>query len=135
MCPFIARMALSQTAKMADGLASTFKTMGNVAESDIVYTSKHLMKHLLSPLLPTVGLSPATKEAVRVLDTACGTGVFMQELQGEDGLPKDVISKSSFLAPDNAQGMVDLVRKRIADEGWVNAEARVLDAQVRDELS
>lgn len=126
------KMTSQQKARMADSLTSTFENMGKgkEAESDTLYMSRHLIRRLAAPLLPMMGLGPGTAGPVRLLDTACGTGVVVAELQGENGLPRDVLAQSSFICADNAQGMIDLVQKRIENEGWVNVEAKVLDAQV-----
>ena len=87
-----------------------------------------MMKLLVEPLLTQMGLTRETKSPVALLDSACGTAVFTQEVQR--ALSQRVLERSSFTCADSAAGLVDLVRKRAAAEGWVNVEARVADAMV-----
>lgn len=124
-------MSATNAAKMAKGLTSAFQTMGDEMSDTLLYTSKTIIKLLASPLMPMMGLTPQRNEAVQLFDNACGSAVFMQEIQGRiNGLKPEVLAKSEFLCADNAQGMVEFVKKRIESEKWVNVTAKVLDAQV-----
>lgn len=86
------------------------------------------MKLLAAPLLVQMGIKKDRATPVKFLDSACGTGVVTQELQAI--LSSDVREKSSFICADTSEVLVNLVKGRIETEGWVNTEARVLDAMV-----
>ena len=124
-------MSVTNAAKMADRLASTFKTMGDEKSDTLLYTSKTIMRLLAAPLIPMMGLTPQRNEPVQLLDTACGTGMFTQEMQGGvNGLEQEVLAQSEFVCADNSEGMIEFVKRRIEGEKWVNVTAKVLDAQV-----
>lgn len=93
-----------------------------------VHGSKTVIARLAAPLLPQMGLTPDRTEPVQWLDNAAGPGVVAQELHAL--LPRETLEKGSILATDLAEGMVNMLKGRIENEGWVNTEARVLNAQV-----
>lgn len=90
--------------------------------------STKLMKFLAAPLLAQMGVNKDRTAPVQFLDSACGTGVVTQEVQGMLG--RDVLEKSTFISADRSDTLVDLVKGRIEEEGWVNVQAKVLDAMV-----
>ncbi|KAK7418906.1 hypothetical protein QQX98_003609 [Neonectria punicea] len=96
--------------------------------NEYLVASRGVMRGLIAPLLPQMGLTEEMGTPVDLFDGACGTGLFTQEIQ--DTIPKDVLEKSTILCGDNSEQMVAIVKRRIADEGWVNTTATVLD--VRD---
>ncbi|PTB64785.1 S-adenosyl-L-methionine-dependent methyltransferase [Trichoderma citrinoviride] len=95
-------------------------------EQDFIRLSHGIMKIIVEPLVNHMGFYKTVAEPVVLLDSACGSGVLTQEVQA--ALSDEVLAASSFTCADNAVGMVDLVKRRIVDEKWVNTEARVLDA-------
>lgn len=119
-------------AKAAKTLSTFFRSAGasiSTTEEEQVLVARTFLKCLAAPLLSQMGISETTKSPLHMLDLACGSGVITQELQGM--LSKDVLEKSNFLSSDNSPALVELCKKRIAAEEWVNTEARVLDAMVR----
>lgn len=99
------------------------------SQASMILASKKLMKHAAAPLLKQMGMSRARTDPVQFLDSACGTGVVTQEVQGM--LARDVLDKSTFICADSSRVLVDVVAGRIQDEAWVNTQAEVLDARVR----
>jgi ubiquinone/menaquinone biosynthesis C-methylase UbiE len=97
-------------------------------QSSMVLVSKKVMSRLAAPLLHQMGID-SRSAPLHLLDSACGTGVVTQEVQRL--LPRDVLERSTVLSADGSEALVDLVKRRIEDEAWVNVQARVLDAMVR----
>ncbi|KAL7812667.1 S-adenosyl-L-methionine-dependent methyltransferase [Trichoderma aethiopicum] len=111
---------------MSDHLENAAQTQDSFSQ-DLVQMSHGIMRTIVEPLVTHMGFREKTlTEPVVLLDSACGSGVLTQEVQA--ALSGEVLARSSFMCADNAVGMVDLVRRRIVEEKWVNAEARVLDA-------
>jgi len=106
-------------------------------------TSGSMMGGLAAPLLEQMGLSLTVDDVhatqpIRLLDSACGPGVFTREVQEvlrRTSQGRDVLARSRFVCADSSQGLVDIARKRIEEEGWVNVEARVADAMVSVDVS
>lgn len=107
-------------AKGMQGTAST--------QEQLLLVTRTLMCYLARPLIQQMGISETTAEPIALLDSACGGGVITQEVQAI--LPRDVLEKSTFVAADKSEMLANLVKGRIVDEGWVNTEAKVLDAIV-----
>ncbi|KAH0598927.1 hypothetical protein MHUMG1_03040 [Metarhizium humberi] len=97
------------------------------SQASMILASKKLMKHAAAPLLKQMGMSRARTDPVQFLDSACGTGVVTQEVQGM--LAREVLDKSTFICADSSRVLVDVVAGRIQDEAWVNTQAEVLDAR------
>lgn len=117
-------------AKANKALSSLFSSIGDKTtkhEEQLITTSNNLMPHLIAPLVSRLVIL-GKSGPVNFLDNACGSGVLTQEVQKV--LSKDVLQKSTFLCADNAEGMVNLVKKRVEMEGWVNVEAKTLNAMV-----
>ncbi|KAL6866865.1 S-adenosyl-L-methionine-dependent methyltransferase [Trichoderma novae-zelandiae] len=110
---------------MSDHLQAVAQTQGSF-EQDFIRLSRGIMRLLVEPLVAHMGFDDTVTEPVVLLDSACGSGVLTQEVQA--ALSDEVLGRSSFTCADHAAGMVGLVKKRIVDEEWVNAEAKVLDA-------
>jgi len=103
------------------------KDKGNF-EEQMIYVSKTLMPRLIRSLPPQMGISENTTTPVKLLDSACGTGVLTDAVQKT--LSKDVLEKSDFLLADAGDGMLNVAKKRLGTEGWINAEIKKLDATV-----
>ena len=117
---------LEQAKKSLEQFFKNGNKITSAGDEHQLMVAKIFLKLLARPLLLEMGLG---QQPVQLLDVACGTGVITQEAQ--DLLPKNVLEKSSFLSTDNSLALVDLVKKRIDVEGWVNATAEVHDALVR----
>ncbi|CAM1503114.1 Fc.00g078900.m01.CDS01 [Cosmosporella sp. VM-42] len=110
-------------------LSALFSSIGDKIaqhDEDIITTSRRVMRQLVSPLLSQMDINEQTSTPLKLFDNACGSGLFTQEVQGV--LPREVLEKSKFLCADNSEGMVSLVKRRVAAEGWVNVETKTLDA-------
>lgn len=98
------------------------------SDRDMIPTSRGMLAKMASPLLTQMGITNITSQPVDFFDNACGTGVLTQELQSM--LTNEIIQKSSFLCADKAQNMVDMVKKRVTDEGWTNTKVTTLGSMV-----
>ncbi|OIW28761.1 S-adenosyl-L-methionine-dependent methyltransferase [Coniochaeta ligniaria NRRL 30616] len=81
---------------------------------------------LASKMLQQMGLDKTT-EPFKLLDNGAGLGVVAAEIQKM--VNKQVLAKSSIISADFSESTVEFVRRRIEKEGWVNTDARVVDAQ------
>lgn len=116
---------------MAKSMSAHFKTLPQQTptfEKDFIDVSRGVMRLIAEPLVNDIGLKGKVTEPVKLLDSACGAGVVTQEVQA--ALPDEILRLSSFTCSDSSPAMVDVVKKRIVNEKWVNAEAKVLDAMV-----
>ncbi|KAM0521877.1 hypothetical protein ACHAPE_002440 [Trichoderma viride] len=114
---------------MAKSMSAHFKTLPQQTptfEQDFIEVSRGVIRLVAEPLVNDIGLSGKVTEAVKMLDSACGAGVVTQEVQA--ALPDEILRLSSFTCADSSPAMVGVVKKRIVNEKWVNAEAKVLDA-------
>ena len=125
------KMSASNVSEASRNLKDTFQSVGQPSSNfadDLLHISRTKMAILTSPILEQAGITKETKEPVVLLDNCCGSGVVRQEV--EKTLSKDVLEKSSFVCADLSAGMVDVVKSRIENEGWLNTETRVVDAGV-----
>ncbi|KAK5991335.1 Methyltransferase tpcH [Cladobotryum mycophilum] len=114
---------------MSDSLSQFFQDVGKqtpIQKKNHLISSRGVPRTLALPLLEQIGIRESSTGPLCLLDMACGSGVFTQEVQAV--LPRDVLQGSSFTCADNSARLVDVVKTRIEAEGWVNAEAKVLDA-------
>lgn len=90
------------------------------------------MQSISSPLarnmLTKIGLDASATEPFTLLDHGCGLGVIAPVLM--ETVPHKVLKESSIVCADLSEKLVESVRGRIEREGWVNCEAKVVDAQV-----
>lgn len=94
----------------------------------LVETMRSISAPLARKALAQVGLGADTTEPYRLLEQGCGMGVVAPLLH--ESVPRGAQEKSSVLCGDFSAPLVEAVKGRIAEEGWVNCEARVVDAQV-----
>lgn len=104
-----------------DGMKGTGQS-----EEGMLFVAKNLMPLLAKPMVQQMGVggSPVT-----MLDSACGAGVatdVARKLLAEG----NALEGSRFVAADNSDKLVEIVKRRIEEEGWTNTEAKVLDAMV-----
>lgn len=69
------------------------------------------------------------EKPLTVLDNACGTGMVSENLWKT--LDDHAKEKLKLVCGDISEGMVKDVKKKIKEEEWHGADARVLDAMVR----
>ncbi|KAF7560930.1 hypothetical protein G7046_g3211 [Stylonectria norvegica] len=122
-------MSNSDQMAAAKALSAIFRNIGDKTtshEQQMIATSVTMMRKLVAPLLSQMKITEKTSVPLILLDSACGTGVFTQEVQAT--LSRDVLDKSTFLCSDNSEGMISLVKKRVEAEGWVHTESRTLNA-------
>jgi len=79
-------------------------------------------------MLAQAGIHKDTTAPFTLLDEGCGLGVVAGCLQ--DTVSKDVLARSSMVSSDYSRALVGFVQNRIQKKGWINTEAKVLDAQV-----
>jgi ubiquinone/menaquinone biosynthesis C-methylase UbiE len=91
-------------------------------------SAKHVSAPIAIRMLDHVGLNKDTSTPFKLIDCACGAGVVASEVQSM--IKPDVLQQSSILACDFSEQMVGITQRRIAREGWVNTEAKQIDAQV-----
>ncbi|KAK1594158.1 methyltransferase domain-containing protein [Colletotrichum navitas] len=101
-------------------------TIGSHWEETMIDASRTMMGPLNARLISQMGLGAETHEPIAFLDSACGAGPATQELYKT--VPRQVLEKSDIVCGDESPMMVDLVKKRIKDEGWAGAQGRVIDA-------
>lgn len=109
------------------------KTIGAHWEETMIEMSRTMMVPLNARLMKQMGLGQHTTEPIAFLDSACGAGPATQELY--KAVSREVLEKSDVLCADGSPMMVGLVERRIREEGWVGARARVLDAIVSFDCS
>lgn len=73
-------------------------------------------------------LDPSTHSQLIILDNACGTGVVAAAVH--DLLDSSTKKRMKLTCGDFAEPMLQAVKERIEENGWVNTEARLVDAQV-----
>lgn len=127
-------MSTNNVSEASRNLKDTFQSVGQPSSSfadDLIYISQTKMGLLANPILEQAGITKETKEPIALLDNCCGSGVLRQEV--DKTLSKDVLEKSTFVCADNSAGMIDVVKSRIQNEGWINTEMKVVDAAVSDD--
>lgn len=78
-----------------------------------------------SGLLNTVNINQG--KPLVIFDNACGTGIVSSILHGN--LDDAIKSNWKLTCGDISPGMVEYTRRRMAEEGWQNAEVKIVDAQ------
>lgn len=91
---------------------------------------KSISVPLAIKMLSQINLGPDTTEPFKLLEQGCGMGVVAPLLN--EAIPKEVLERSSILCGDFSGPLVEVVKKRIEKEGWINTRAEVIDAQVCD---
>lgn len=78
-------------------------------------------------MLAKIGLDASATEPFTLLDHGCGMGVVAPVLM--ETVLRDVLERSSVLCADSSAKLVESLQARSEMEGWVNCEAKVVDAQ------
>lgn len=116
------------SAEGLDKLADLFKTKEFVnhyrtAEKVAGPFAKNLIDQ--SQLVADAKINPNAR--LTVLDNACGTGIISSILQR--GLDYHTKHKSMLTCGDISSSMLGYTQHRMEQEGWVNAETKLIDAQ------
>ncbi|KAI7782822.1 Aklanonic acid methyltransferase DnrC [Diaporthe eres] len=128
-------MSETTTAKPPSKVPEGASAMQKILESSygedwqqfLIETMRSISAPLAQKALAQVGLGAGTTEPYRLLEQGCGMGVVAPMLH--ETVPMEVQEKSSVLCGDFSAPLVEVVKGRIAKEGWVNCEAQVVDAQ------
>ncbi len=112
-------------------IQQVFKTLPVNLKNDsgMLINAQQISAPLVARMFDQARLGSKTSTPIILLDNGCGPGFVTEQLQSS--IPADVLKQSKIICGDFSQQMVDLTSKRIKEEGWVNTEARVIDAQVR----
>ncbi|KAK4096095.1 S-adenosyl-L-methionine-dependent methyltransferase [Parathielavia hyrcaniae] len=102
-------------------------TQGGGFEKMLLEHARNVSTPMALRMLTQMGLDENTSTAFRLLENACGAGVVAPILQ--QIIKPEVLQQSSILCGDFSEPMVELVKKRMGSEGWLNAEATKVDAQ------
>lgn len=95
------------------------------------HLAEKLTGAFVAPLVQHSGLlssaSGTNKQPLVVFDNACGLGIVSSYLNST--LPEEVKRNWTLTCGDVTELMVEYTKLRSEREGWVNAEAKVVDAQ------
>ncbi|KAL4903636.1 hypothetical protein BDW74DRAFT_155877 [Aspergillus multicolor] len=111
---------------MAAELTNLFKNKGFSARYRLAERVTGLYAH---PLISQSGIASYTDRPV-VFDNACGTGIIGSVLH--DTLSETVRQSWELTCGDFSQEMVDSTQQRAAEEGWLNATTKAVNAQEMD---
>ncbi|KAJ0124482.1 Aklanonic acid methyltransferase DnrC [Diaporthe amygdali] len=100
---------------------------GDEWQDFLIETMRTISAPLARRMLAQVGLGAGTTEPYRLLEQGCGMGVVAPLLH--ETVPRGVQEKSSVVCGDFSGPLVEAVKGRMGREGWVNCEAKVVDAQ------
>lgn len=102
--------------------------IGNSWEDVLLDNARRVSAPLATRMLDQIGLNTETSEPFKLFDSGCGAGVVASEVHRL--IKPEVLQKSSILCGDYSEQVIGLVQKRIDQEGWVNTQAKKVDAQV-----
>ncbi|KAK4125712.1 S-adenosyl-L-methionine-dependent methyltransferase [Parathielavia appendiculata] len=100
---------------------------GGAFEEMLLENARNVSAPMALRMLTQMGFDKNTSTPIKLLENACGAGVVAPMLQ--QIIKPEVLKQSSILCGDFSEPMVELVKKRIESEGWVNTEAVKVDAQ------
>lgn len=122
----------TKPSKLPDGASAMQnilqRSYGDDWQQFLIETMRSISAPLAQRALAQVGLGAGTTEPYRLLEQGCGLGVVAPLLH--EAVPRGVQERSSVLCGDFSAPLVEAVKGRIEKEGWVNCDARVVDAQV-----
>jgi ubiquinone/menaquinone biosynthesis C-methylase UbiE len=108
-------------------MQNIYKTWGNDAYKMLEFVGA-ISGPLASRMLQQIRLDKATVESFKLLDNGAGFGIVAAEIQRT--VNRQTLLESSIISADFSESAVEFVKRRIESEGWINTEARVVDAQV-----
>ncbi|KUI58308.1 Aklanonic acid methyltransferase DnrC [Cytospora mali] len=88
---------------------------------------KSISAPLAVKMLSQIDLGAETADPFNLLEQGCGMGVVAPLLN--ETVPKEILERSSVLCGDFSGPLIDVVKRRIEKEGWINTRAEVVDAQ------
>ncbi|OOF99694.1 hypothetical protein ASPCADRAFT_203460 [Aspergillus carbonarius ITEM 5010] len=91
------------------------------------YIAEKLTGAFVPPLIEHSGILAPSPHPCVILDNACGLGIVSSHLNRTFG--DEVKKQWTLTCGDVTEMMVEHTKLRIEREGWVGAEARVVDAQ------
>ncbi|KAH8880261.1 methyltransferase-like protein [Thozetella sp. PMI_491] len=95
--------------------------------SDALLAIHKISGPLADRMLTQAGLDSTTTIPFQLLDNGCGVGIVAAALHRH--IQPEVLKQSSILCGDITQDMADKVNRTAEQQGWVNTQARVIDAQ------
>jgi hypothetical protein len=122
---------MSAAASRATSLSNFFqnlKTSAGAGEDVLIDNARRVSTPIATVMLNQMGLGNDTNAPFKLLENACGLGVVAPVLQ--QIIKPEVLKKSSILCGDFSDQAIEMVKNRIAREGWLNTEATTVDAQV-----
>ncbi|KAL8778936.1 MAG: hypothetical protein Q9213_007171, partial [Squamulea squamosa] len=78
-------------------------------------------------LIEKAGLLDPDIDNLTILDNACGTGVVAAALH--EMVPAETRGRMKLTLGDFSERMLAVAKERCEREGWVDTEARIVDAQ------
>ncbi|OAA58489.1 Methyltransferase type 11 [Niveomyces insectorum RCEF 264] len=108
-------------------IRDTVGSAGDAEEKQMIDSATAVAGPAAIKMLEVAGLDASTDTPFTLLDSACGSGVTAAVLN--QTLKREVLEKSSILCTDVSESMVNLVKRRIANEGWISTTAEQRDAQ------
>jgi ubiquinone/menaquinone biosynthesis C-methylase UbiE len=108
---------------------ATKQSLGDGWEDAIIEGMNRVTLPLARRMLDQAAVTASLATPIVLFDNGCGLGVVAAELQTR--LAKEVMRESTLLSGDISAQIIDSMKMRIEREGWVNTEARIIDAQVR----
>jgi hypothetical protein len=124
-----ATAAATRQAEIAKFFTNNKRAGGAEWENALLDNARRVSEPLAAKMLDQMGLTENTNTPFKLLENACGVGVVAPVLQRT--IKPEVMKQSSILCGDFSEQALALAKQRIESEGWVNTEARVIDAQVR----
>lgn len=112
---------------------STNTVTGNEWEAALLSTTRNISAPLAKKLLSQMGLAEDASNPIELFENACGVGVVAPLVQ--EMVKPTILKQSKILCGDTAEPMLELAKKRLQSEGWVNTEVKIVDAQVWRYLS
>lgn len=92
--------------------------------------SERLTGTFAMPLVEQSGILSSKERPLIILDNACGTGVLSDKLH--KSLDGEAKSSMQLTCSDISEVMLEIIKRRINEEGWKNTETKIVDAQKTD---
>lgn len=117
------------TDKRGTELNKFFKNVSSLVGPEILLdNSRRVSEKLAARMLDQIGLTKETTTPFKLFDNACGIGATNFEIHRR--ISPAVLGQSEILLGDFAEGVLDMTRQVVRDEGWVNTTVERVDGQV-----
>lgn len=120
----------SPSSRSSDGASAMETILQQTSHQFLLAQLEYSSAPLARNMLHKIGLDETATTPFTLVDLGCGMGVVAPLLS--EMVPPEVMGRSKVLCVDGSEALVESVRRRIVEEGWVGAEARVVDVQVGD---